>query len=161
MPPPRTLNLLVFLAAAALIGVALFMQHVMGLEPCYLCIVQRVFIILTGSVALLAYLHNPGVTGRRIYGVATALSALSGGVFSIRQLWLQSLPEEQVPTCGPPADYLFDAFPLMEVIPILLRGDGNCAEVQWTLLGISIPGYTLMAFVGLALLGVWQLSRKS
>ena len=65
-----------------------------------------------------------------------------------------------MPACGPPADYLFDALPLMEVIPMLLRGDGNCAEVQWSLLGISIPGYTLIAFVGLALLGGYQVLRR-
>ena len=160
MPNPRTLNLLIFLAALSLIGVALFMQHAMDLEPCYLCIVQRVFVVLTGSIALLAFIHNPGKLGTRIYAAITALSAISGGAFSIRQLWLQSLPEDLVPACRPPADYLFDALPLMDVVPLLLRGDGNCAEIQWTLLGISIPGYTLMAFSGLVLLGLWQLFRK-
>ena len=160
MPSPRAFNLVIFAAAAALIGVALFMQHVMGLEPCYLCIVQRVFVILTGVITLLAFVHNPATTGRRIYAGATTLSAISGGAFSIRQLWLQSLPEDLVPACGPPAEYLFDAFPLIEVIPVLLRGDGNCAQIQWSLLGISIPGYTLAAFGCLALLGLWQLLRK-
>ncbi len=160
MPGPRTLNLIIFLAALSLIGVALFMQYAIGLEPCYLCIVQRVFVIFTGLVALLAFIHKPGKPGTRIYGATVALSAIGGGAFSIRQLWLQSLPEDLVPACGPPADYLFDALPLKDVIPLLLRGDGNCAEVQWALLGISIPGYTLIAFSGLALLGLWQLFRK-
>ena len=160
MPGSRALNLLIFIATATLIAVALFMQHKMGLEPCYLCIVQRVFVILTGLIALLAYLHNPGPAGRRIYAGLTSLSALAGAGFSIRQLWLQSLPEDLVPACGPPADYLFEAFPLVEVLPMLMRGDGNCAQVQWTLLGVSIPGYTLMAFTGLAVLGLWQLLRK-
>ena len=160
MPNPRALNLVIFVTAAALIGAALFMQHVMGLEPCYLCIVQRVFVILTGVIALLAFVHNPAPTGSRIYGGAITLSAISGGAFSIRQLWLQSLPEDLVPACGPPAEYLFEAFPLIEVIPVLLRGDGNCAQVQWSLLGISIPGYTLAAFSCLALLGLRQLLRK-
>ena len=160
MPSPRNLNLLIFLATLTLIGVALFMQHAMGLEPCYLCIVQRAFFILTGLIALLAFVHDPGKKGVRFYGATTTLSAIAGGGFSIRQLWLQSLPEDLVPACGPPAEYLFDAFPLIEVIPVLLRGDGNCAEVQWSLLGISIPGYTLAAFGCLALLGLWQLLRK-
>jgi len=160
MPSPRNLNLLIFLATLTLIGVALFMQHAMGLEPCYLCIVQRAFFILTGLIALLAFIHNPGKKGIRLYGTTTVLSAMAGGAFSIRQLWLQSLPEDLVPACGPPADYLFDALPLMEVLPMLLRGDGNCAEIQWTLLGISIPGYTLMAFSGLAVISLWQVFRK-
>ncbi len=160
MPAPRTINLLIVAITTGLIGTALFMQHIMGLEPCYLCIVQRVFVILTGLIALIAFVHNPDPTGLRLYGAITALSAISGGGFSIRQLWLQSLPEDLVPACGPPAEYLFDAFPLIEVIPVLLRGDGNCAQVQWTLLGISIPGYTLLAFGGLAILGLWQVIRK-
>lgn len=160
MPSPRTLNLLIFLAALSLIGGALFMQYAIDLEPCYLCIVQRVFVMLTGLIALLAFIHKPGNSGIRIYGALTALSAIGGGAFSIRHLWLQSLPEDLVPACGPPADYLFDALPLTEILPLLLRGDGNCAEVQWSLLGITIPGYTLMAFSGLAVLGLWQLFRK-
>ncbi len=160
MPNPRQVNLLIFLATCSIIAVALFMQHGMKLEPCYLCIVQRVFVILTGLIALLAFAHNPGDMGRRIYGAMVGLSAIAGGGFSLRQLWLQSLPEDLVPACGPPADYLFDALPLMDVIPLLMRGDGNCAEVQWTLIGISIPGYTLMAFGGLALVALWQVFRK-
>lgn len=160
MVQARALNLIIFIATVVMIGVALFFQYVMELEPCYLCIVQRVFVTLTGVIALLAWLHNPGRGGHRLYAIAVIISAGTGGFFSSRQLWLQSLPEELVPACGPPADYLFDAFSLLEVIPILLRGDGNCAEVQWSLLGVSIPGYTLIAFVVLAALGVWQLIRK-
>lgn len=160
MPQPRTVNLLIFLATLGLMGVALFMQHVWGLTPCYLCIVQRVFVILTGLIALAAFIHNPGPIGLRIYGTTTCISALTGAGFSIRQLWLQSLPEDLVPACGPPADYLFDALPLLEVVPMLLRGDGNCAEVQWSLFGISIPGYTLIAFIGLALLAGYQALRR-
>lgn len=160
VPRSRTINLLIFLASLGLMGVALFMQHVWGLTPCYLCIVQRVFVIVTGVIALAAFIQNPGLNGVRIYGAATCVSALAGAGFSIRQLWLQSLPEDLVPACGPPADYLFDALPLMEVIPMLLRGDGNCAEVQWSLFGISIPGYTLIAFIGLAILGAYQVLRR-
>ena len=157
----RLLCWLIVLASAALIGVALFMQYAMGLEPCYLCIVQRGFIIFTGLIALVALVHRPGLWGHRIYGACTMLSALAGGGFSMRQLWLQSLPEHLVPACGPPASYLFDTFPLMEVIPLLLRGDGNCAEVQWSLFGISIPGYTLIAFFGLALAGLGLMLAKT
>ncbi len=161
MPRPRTLNLLIFIATLGLMGVALFMQHVWGLTPCYLCIVQRLFVILTGLIALVAYIHNPGSKGLRLYGTATCVSALSGAGFSSRQLWLQSLPEDLVPACGPPADYIFDALPLVEALSMLIRGDGNCAEVQWSLFGISIPGYTLIAFAGLALLGGLQALRRA
>ena len=146
---------------AALIIVALYMQEVMGLKPCYLCIVQRVFVIVTGVLLLAAGWHNPGTVGQRIYGGLGALGALLGGGFSTRQLWLQSLPADQVPACGPPTEYLFDALPWADALGLLLRGDGNCAEIQWSLFGISIPGYTLMAFAGLAVFSIWQGWRRA
>lgn len=161
IPSIRSLNLCLFLGATGLILVALYMQHQMELIPCYLCIVQRVFVMLTGFIALVAFLHNPIGIGQKIYAGATSLSALSGAGFSIRQLWLQHLPEDQVPACGPPADYLFDALPIAEALPMLLSGDGNCAEVQWTLFNLSIPAWTLLAFTTMALLSIYQLLRKA
>ncbi len=160
MPSIRTLNLYLFLVAICMILVALYMQYQMDLNPCYLCIVQRVFVILTGLIALLAFAHNPANKGQKRYAAATSLSALAGAGFSVRQLWLQSLPEEKVPACGPPADYLFDALPIAEALPMLLSGDGNCAEVQWTFLNLSIPAWTLLAFTVMALLSGYQLLRK-
>ncbi len=155
----RTSFLLIAGACGALIATALFMQYVMGLEPCYLCIVQRVFVIVTGVIALLAFLHNPGKTGVRVYALLTALAAFAGSGFSIRQLWLQSLPEDLVPACGPPADYLFDSFSFAEWLPLLLKGDGNCAKVDWTFLGLSIAGWMLVCFVALGLFSLFQLYR--
>lgn len=160
MPSRRQLHFIGAAFCAALLGVALYMEHVMGLMPCYLCIVQRVFVLLTGLVLLAAGLHDPGRMGQRIYASLGALSALLGGSFSTRQLWLQSLPADQVPACGPPADYLFDALPWADALGMLLRGDGNCAQIQWTLLGISIPGWTLMAFAALLALCVMQGLRR-
>lgn len=155
----RLVFLLIFAVCAAVLLVALFMQHVMGLVPCYLCIVQRAFFVATGVLALVAALHNPGGTGIRLYGLLTGAAAVGGGGFAIRQLWLQSLPEDQVPACGPPADYLFDSFSFGEVLPMLLKGDGNCAKVDWTFLGLSIAGWSLVAFAALALLALWQVVR--
>jgi len=132
----------------------------MELIPCYLCITQRAFFIGAGIFGLIAFLHNPAATGQRVYGLLVAVISAIGGFFAIKQLWLQSLPEDQVPACGPPADYLFDAFPLQEVIAMLLRGDGNCAKVQWTFLDITIPGWALVAFTGLILIGLYQAFRK-
>lgn len=94
-------------------------------------------------------------------GAVGIVFAILGGSFSSRQLWLQSLPPDQVPACGPALDYLFENFPLMEVLSVMLRGDGNCAEVSWTFLSISIPGWTLVAFIGLALFNIWQIFRKA
>jgi disulfide bond formation protein DsbB len=157
MPTARQTNLLIFIACNALILIALYMQNIMELKPCYLCITQRGFVILTGTFALLAFLHNYGL---KVYGGLIALSALAGSFFSGKQIWLQSLPEDLVPACGPPAEYLFNAFSFGEALSMLFRGDGNCAEVQWTFLGLSIPGWTLLCFLGLAALGLWQVVRK-
>lgn len=154
MSASRKVFLLIFTGCAVMMAVALYMEHVLELQPCYLCITQRVFVILVAAVALLAAVHNPGGTGRKIYAGLMAAAALGGSFFSVKQLWLQSLPEDQVPACGPPAEYLFEVLDLSEALSMLLQGDGNCAEVQWTLMGISIPGWTLLGFLGLILLAV-------
>ena len=160
-PNNRTVNFLIALGCgvALLIAVLYFQQH-LGLEPCYLCITQRVFVALVGAIFLLAALHNPQEKGQKIYAVLGIVSAIAGGFFSAKQIWLQNLPEENVPTCGPPVDYLIDVFPPSEGITMLIRGDGNCAKVQWELLGVSMPGWVLFIFVVLAGAGLYQLLRK-
>ena len=160
MPSIRQSFLIVFFGCIGLILTALYMQYQMDMAPCALCITQRVFIVLIGLLALFASLHNPEIIGRRIYCGLGGLSAVMGGLFSARHLWLQSLPEDLVPACGPDLEYLLDTFPLMEALDVLLQGDGNCADVSWTLLGISIPGWTLVAFAGLLAINVWQAIRS-
>ena len=158
----RTLNFLgAFLCGALLLIAIFYFQNYLGLEPCYLCVTQRVFVALTGVIFLTAALHNPSFYGNKIYAGLSLLSAVTGAYFSAKQLWLQSLPEENIPSCGPPVEYLFDAFPMSEVLAMLLRGDGNCAKVQWEFLSISMPGWVLISFIVLSLLGLYQLLRKN
>jgi disulfide bond formation protein DsbB len=161
LPGYRTINCLQALIGILLILLAvLYFQNHLGLEPCYLCITQRVFIMSIAVVCALAALHNPTQSGQKLYaGLSTSL-ALVGSYFSGKQLWLQSLPEDKVPACGIPVDYLFDVFSLSEAISHLLRGDGNCAEIQWQLLGLSMPGWVLLAFVGYVGAGIYQFLRK-
>lgn len=162
LPNHRALNALQALAGILLLVIAVFyFQNYLQLEPCYLCITQRVFVIAIAIVCTLAALHNPAQTGQRVYAGLSTLMAFIGSYFSIKQLWLQSLPEDQIPACGIPVDYLFDVFSLSEAISHLLKGDGNCAEVQWQLLGISMPGWVLVAFIGFATVGIYQFFRKS
>lgn len=162
LPNHRVLNVLQALAGILLLVIAVFyFQNYLQLEPCYLCITQRVFVIAIATVCTLAALHNPTQTGQRVYAGLSTLMAFIGSYFSIKQLWLQSLPEDQVPACGIPVDYLFDVFSLSEAISHLLKGDGNCAEVQWQLLGISMPGWVLVAFIGFATVGIYQFFRKN
>ncbi|MGB5324188.1 MAG: disulfide bond formation protein B [Pseudomonadales bacterium] len=148
------------IAVTGLLGFGYYLQYVEGLEPCPLCITQRFFLFLCGALGLIAALHRPSLAAARIYGIAGVLVAAAGSFFSGRQLYLQSLPEEQVPACGPSLDFILETFPLSEALTILLRGDGNCAEVSWTFLGLSIPGWTLVAFVGLATGWLLQARRE-
>lgn len=159
MPSVRTCFLLIFFACTGLIGVGLLFQHVMDFQPCYMCVLQRIFIAATGLIALSAFLINPRDAGVKFFSALTALSALMGSFFSGKQLWLQSLPEDQIPDCGVSVDYLFEVHNLGTALSHLLKGDGNCADVQWTLLGLSIPGWTLVAFIALAATALWQVFR--
>ncbi|WP_111493770.1 disulfide bond formation protein B [Marinobacter bohaiensis] len=166
MPGRRLVFLLIFLVCAALLGTAFYMEYVMYLEPCPLCWLQRMALMAVGALSLLAALHNPAGWGGRIYGGLLALFAGAGGALAARQLWLQSLPADQVPACGPSVDYLLDIMPLAEVLSIALQGTGDCAEVVWRFLGLSIPGWTAVFFtllfvIGVAiLLGAFRSSRR-
>ena len=151
-----------FLACAAGMGVALYLEHVVGLNPCPLCVFQRVAMIATGLVFLAAAVHGPRANGRWAYAGLAALAALAGVGLAWRHVWLQGLPPDQVPACGPTLDYLKGMLPLREVVELVLKGDGECAKVDGRALGLSLPGWTLVAFAGLALyaLATPVLARK-
>ena len=137
----------------------LYMQHAMGLLPCALCVTQRVFMIALGVVALIAGIHNPKGWGRRVYAVLGLVASLGGTYFANHHRWIQSLPEDQVPACGPGLDYMLENFPITQVLELLLRGDGNCHDILWTFLGLSIPGWSLVGFASLSAVFLWQLLR--
>ena len=158
---PRGVFFLLFLGSVGAMAFAvLFLQQGLGLTPCPLCVTQRAFVILTGLLALVAALHNPGRTGRRIYAGLCALAAAGGGAVAARHVWLQHLPEDQVPACGPGLDYILDTLPLRDAFSVIMMGDGNCAEELWSFLGLTIPEQTLILFPGLALVCGWQLLRR-
>jgi disulfide bond formation protein DsbB len=149
----RPLNLAGFAVCALLIAAAYYLQFVEGMEPCPLCIFQRVAMFALGAAFLLAALHHPRAWGRYIYGLLIALSAGIGAAIAGRHVWLQSLPADQVPSCGPGLNYILDTFAFVEAIAVVLRGSGECAEVDM-LLGLSLPLWTLIAFIGLGIAGV-------
>lgn len=158
IPSIRQTNLLLFIACAGLILVGVFLEHVMKLEPCPLCITQRAFFDLIGILGLIAFFHNPSSKGLRIYAALGLLAAIGGSYFAQHQLWLQSLPADKLPACGPGLAYMFEVFPLMEAFKMLLQGDGSCAEPH-KILGLSIAGWSLIAFIGLGLTNLLQLMR--
>lgn len=159
LPGIRKTNLLIFIACALMILAAAYMEHVLKMIPCSLCITQRGFVVLTGLLALGAAIHNPASTGRRVYAGLGVASAILGACFAGRQLWLQSLPADQVPACGPGLAYIFDVFPFIDALKLLLQGDGNCAHVD-KIFGLSLALWTLLAFIGLALVNLYQWFRK-
>lgn len=126
------------------------------LEPCPLCITQRIAIFVTGIVFLAGAIHNPAGYGRKLYAILGGITALVGAAISTRHVWLQNLPPEEVPECGPGLEYVFENFPLTDTIKLMLNGTGECAEILWTFLGLSIPGWTLVAFISLAAVSILQ-----
>ncbi|MEE9411795.1 MAG: disulfide bond formation protein B [Methylococcales bacterium] len=151
---PRLAFFLTFLFCFFALLVAAYFQFVEELEPCPLCISQRIAILLIGLVSLLAVIHYPGTTGKKVYaGLATGF-AIAGMMISGRHVWIQNLPAEEVPTCGPGLSYIFKNFPLSKTIEAMLSGTGECADVLWTFLGLSIPAWTFVAFTGIA---VWNI----
>lgn len=157
---PRTLFLLAFLGCLALMGGALYLEHAVGLNPCPLCIVQRVFVILFALVCLLAAIHGPQRLGRRVYAGLALLFALGGAGTAARQVWLQSVPADELEACLPGLEYMLEAFPLQEIVSKVFHGTADCAEVTWTLFGLSVPEWSLLAFVGMILFGLFQLLRR-
>ena len=137
------------LLCVGLMVAALVLQHSLNLEPCPLCIFQRAFVIGLGVVMLIGALHNPQGMGRKVYGALVLLFSVAGVVVAGRHVWLQHLPADEVPDCGPGLQYMLDAFPLGETLELVFKGSGECAEVQWTFLSLSIPEWTLIVFLGL------------
>ncbi len=150
----RRINLFGFMICASLIGAALYLQEA-GHEPCPLCILQRIAFIAMGVVFLVAALHNPaGRIGGRIYALLIAITGILGGIIAGRHVWLQHLPPDQVPECGPGLEYMMEVFPLAEAMQMVFQGSGECAEVSWRFLTLSIPEWSLILFVVLTLVGV-------
>jgi len=145
---------LVFLVCAALLAVAFYMEYVMNLEPCPLCWLQRYAFMAIGVVSLIGALHNPAGWAGRIYGLLLGLFSAAGLALAGRQLWLQSLPEDQVPACGPSVEYMLDVLPWLDVLKTAIQGTGDCAKVLWTFMGLSIAGWTAVFFSFLILLGL-------
>lgn len=148
----RMANALGAFACAGLMAYALYAQHMLGLEPCPLCIFQRVAVIALGAVFLLAAAHRAGNAGRRAYSVLLGLVALAGIGVAGRHVWLTTLPPERVPACGPGLDFMLESFPLRDALAMVLSGSGECASVDWTFLGLTMPAWVLIALV---CLGVW------
>lgn len=142
-----------FAVCAALLCYAVFAQYGQLYEPCPLCIFQRIAMAAVGLVGLAAAVHNPRSRGGRMaWGLLAFVAAGTGAAIATRHVWLQHLPPDQVPACGPTLAYMVESMPSwLDVVKKVLAGSGECAEVNWKLLGFSMPEWTLLCFVLLAL----------
>lgn len=145
------LAVIVIVLAMILIAWQYFQLH-LGLQPCPMCVNQRIFAIAAALFSLLGLIHIGASDKLKIsYSVVSLLAIIGGLSVAVRQLWLQSLPPEQVPACGPAFNFVMDNFAFGEALNALFLGDGNCAEIKWQLIGISIPGWSAIAFIVLAI----------
>ena len=160
IPGSRQLNLAGFLACAGMMAYALYVEHVLLLEPCPLCVFQRMAVISLGLIFLVATLQNPSGFGRRVYAALLFVATAAGAGVAGRHVWLQNLPPDKVPSCGPGFDYIIDSFPLSEALGLIFTGSGECASIDWQFLGLSMPGWVLIALLTVGGMGVWNNLRK-
>lgn len=146
---------------ALLMGYALFAEHFQGYQPCMLCMVQRVFVCLVGLTALVAFAHGPGHVGLRVYGLVTALFAAGGAYISGRHVYLQQLPPEQLEGCAPSFTYALENFDSLKFLKTIFIKDQDCGVIDWTFLGLSMPGWVLVCFAGLFLISLWVAFRRT
>ena len=150
----RLLNLAGAVVCAALFGYALYAQHVLGYEPCPLCIFQRVGVAAIGAAFLVAALHHPRGWGRYVYAILVGLAALATAGVAGRHVYIQNQPPGTVPSCGAPLDVMLQYSPLTEVVRKVLTGSGECGTIDWVFLGLSMPWWVLIWAVALGVTGV-------
>ena len=137
-----------------LMSYGIYAEKVLYLDPCPLCLTQRMFYIGIGIFALIGLLMIRNLWVQRLAAILLSLSAIGGMLTAARQVWLQHLPPEQVPECGPGLQYWLENEPWLETLSLLFKGDGNCAEVHWRFIGLSIAEWSLIWFIGLLVVGL-------
>ncbi len=142
-----------FLICVGLLGFALYAEYGLGMTPCPLCIFQRIGFLFMALFFLLGGLHAPRGKSRWAYTGLVLAGAVGGVISAGRHLWLQSLPPDQVPSCGPGLGYMLDAFPLARMLKLVFTGSGECAAVE-PILGLPMPAWSLLWFVLLAALAI-------
>lgn len=156
----RSLYLLISLACLAVLGAAFYLEFQVGLEPCSLCITQRVLLGAIALLGLVVALHSPGRIGWRIYSALVLTTAIAGGLSATRQIWLQSQAPMPSQGCHPGLHYMMQIWSPGELWHALLLGTPECARINWTLFGLSLPEWSLLAFAGLALFALSQLFER-
>lgn len=148
-----------FLICLGLLGFALYAEHVLHMIPCPLCIFQRIAFMVMAVFFLVGAIHGPRGGGRWVYAAGVFVGAAGGIATAARHLWLQSLPADQVPMCGPDLGYMMDAFPFAKVLKMVFTGSGECAKLE-PILGVPMPAWTLLWYVLLLALAIRAAARR-
>ena len=156
---PRRVLALISVACVAMLAFGMYLQHVVGLEPCPMCIMQRYAFATAALIALIAAIHAPGRSGERAYALLIGAAALTGGTIAARQSWMQINPP-LIPECGPGLEFMLESFPLAQALPMIFRGAGDCTVIEWTFLGLSIANWSLVSFTATVLFAAWMLLRR-
>ena len=160
LPPRRPAYLLGFFICAGLMGWALWLQYGLDLEPCPLCVFQRICVISTGVVFLIAAIHNPGRFGAMVYAGLTVFVSGIGAALALWHVWIQAQPKGTVAACGMGLNYMMQTLPLYEVISRVLKGSGECAEQGWLLMGLAIPSWTFVFFIAMIAAAIALVDRE-
>jgi len=169
IPGTRQLNLALFLVCVGMMAFALYAQHYLLLTPCPLCVFQRMAVITLSIIFLIAVLHNPAGWGRRVYAGLLLAAAGAGVGVAGRHVWLQNLPPDQVPACGAGYDYIMDTLPIGEALNtlpigealnVIFTGSGECADIKWQFLGLSMPAWVLLSLAVIGVAGIWNNLRR-
>jgi len=150
----RQLYLAGVVFTGGLLGFGLFLQYIQHQDPCPLCMVQRLIFVTIMALYALAAVHNPKRTGQRVYGILIVLQSMLGIGVAARHIWIQNLPKDLVPACGPGLNYMLDTFPMSEVLKELMHGSGECATKGWTFLTLGIPEWSLLCYLALGVLAM-------
>lgn len=150
----RTGYIIGFLVSFGLVALALYMQKAYNLEPCPLCIFQRIAFMALGTLFLIAAIHNPAGVARKVYGALQFIAAAVGAGIAARHVWIQNNPDKVFAECGAGFDYVYETLPFREMLNWVFKGTGECSAIDWTFLGLTIPQLSLIAFVGLAVYAI-------
>ncbi|NWB91173.1 disulfide bond formation protein B [Pseudomonas agarici] len=153
----RSLFSLAFLAATLVMGASLYLEYGVGLKPCSLCVMQRLFLGGFCLVSLMGALHGPARIGRWVYGALGLLFVLAGAATAVRQVLLQRVPLEELMICQPGLHCLMQQVSPFKALILMFRATAECAQIHWTLFDLSLPEWSLLAFVGMGILAIYQI----
>jgi len=149
------------IGCGGLLAIAYFyFQEHLGLAPCPLCMFQRAALVGVAFFCLLGVIFRPEKLGSKLLAFGSSVSSLIGLMIAGRQVWLQHLPADKVPECGADLSFMLEVDPIFDVIQNVLAGSGECAEVQWSWLGFSMPEWMILVFVVMLLISLRLLFRK-